>query len=352
MPERSRWRRHRPGRAAAGRDREPRRRDGATAGASSPCRAADTSIMLTLDVSRSMCSTDVTPNRLAAAAGRGAQVRRRPAGGTAHRHRRVRGIAQILVPPTTDTRPAAATRSTASRPSIGTAIGNGILDVDRRAVAGEPRHRAEHGEAHARPTRKRHRFASKYVPDIVVLLTDGASDRRRRPASTRPSRPPTAACACTRSASAPTNPATLVCTSEQLGADTFGAAVRRRRRVPPGSFGGGRSAAQLPRDRRRDARSPSPGRTGGTYARREAPSSSTRVFHDLPQRIATQKEDHELTVYFVGARRAARDRRRVGLSLWWNRYRLTHVRAFTFTGGDGTRGGGSSDPPGATPTRP
>ena len=52
---------------------------------------SDTSIMLTIDVSRSMCSTDVRPNRLSAAQDGGAQVRRRPAGRHAARDRRVRG---------------------------------------------------------------------------------------------------------------------------------------------------------------------------------------------------------------------------------------------------------------------
>ena len=52
---------------------------------------SDTSIMLTIDVSRSMCTTDVPPNRLAAAQAAAHRFVDAQPGGTRHRHRRVRG---------------------------------------------------------------------------------------------------------------------------------------------------------------------------------------------------------------------------------------------------------------------
>ena len=99
--------------------------------------------------------------------------------------------AQILVPPTTD-------RDRLNRAidgfstSLGTAIGNGVLasidalsrvnpDIAPSTVTLSP---AE---------RRQDRFASQYVPDVIVLLTDGAATtgvdpRDAAPAGGRPAR--------------------------------------------------------------------------------------------------------------------------------------------------------------------
>ena len=59
--------------------------------------------------------------------------------------------------------------------------------------------------------------------------------------------------------------------------------------------------------------------TGGTYARAASAPQLERAFRDLPMRIYTVKEVHELTVYLVavGALLAVGA---MATSRWWNRF--------------------------------
>ena len=87
---------------------------------------SDTSIILTLDVSRSMCSTDVSPNRLAAAQEAAREfVDDQPERHAPRASSRSPATAQILVPPTTD-RDRLHDAIDGLTTSIGTAIGNGV----------------------------------------------------------------------------------------------------------------------------------------------------------------------------------------------------------------------------------
>jgi Ca-activated chloride channel family protein len=162
--------------------------------------------------------------------------------------------------------------------------------------------------------RRQDRFASRYLPDVVVLLTDGAANIGVDPldaakqAADRRVRVFTIGFGTT-------SPSPLVCTPEQLGGDTLG---------PVGSGGGsprdlsrGRQGNFLQIDEptlRSIARI-----TGGTYARAAGAEQLARAFRELPKRIVTVKEIHELTVYLValGALLAVGA---VATSRWWNRF--------------------------------
>ena len=195
--------------------------------------------------------------------------------------------------------------------SLGTAIGNGVLasidalsrvnpDVAPSTVTLSP---AE---------RRRDRFASRYVPDVVVLLTDGAAttgvDPRdaARQAADRRVRVFTIGFGTT-------TPAPLSCTPQQFGGDTLeplgGGGV-------PVDLGVGRRGNFLQIDEatlRGIART-----TGGTYARAASASQLDKAFRDLPRRIVTVKEVHELTVYLV-ALGAVLALGAVMTSRWFNR---------------------------------
>ena len=162
------------------------------------------------------------------------------------------------------------------------------------------------------------RFASRYVPDIVVLLTDGAATGGVDPleaaqqAADRRVRVYTIGFGTT-------NPDfNLVCTAQQLGTDAagppFGGGGFRPDfgGGPPGGFG--RFLDIDEKTLRAIAKT-----TGGTYSRAQNSAQLVRVFQDLPKRVVTQKEHHELSVYLVlvGAILATGA---LGLSLWWNRY--------------------------------
>src|SRR6478752_6627700 len=125
MPGRSRWRRRIPvalltlGLAvlAVGAARPQ---------ATVPVASSSTTIMLALDVSGSMCSTDVTPNRITAAEKAAADFIKAQPSGARLGLVTFAGTAGLLVAPTSDKNKllAALKRLTTAR---GTAIGQGIL---------------------------------------------------------------------------------------------------------------------------------------------------------------------------------------------------------------------------------
>jgi len=85
-----------------------------------------TSILLALDVSRSMCSTDVDPNRLAVAQEAAKRFVDSQPNGTRLGIVAFAGTSQLLVPPTTD-KERLHTAIEELTTSIGTAIGNALL---------------------------------------------------------------------------------------------------------------------------------------------------------------------------------------------------------------------------------
>ena len=111
------------------------------------------------------------------------------------------------------------------------------------------------------------------------------ADRRREQPWRRPGRGgekrPPVGCGCTRSDSArPTRGVGRAPPSSSA------AGVRRRWiRGGGGGRGGGGRRPELPRDRRADARSPSPTSTGGEYFRAEDAESLVDVFAELPRRV-------------------------------------------------------------------
>jgi Ca-activated chloride channel homolog len=274
---------------------------------------SDTSIILTLDVSRSMCSTDVSPNRLGAAQRAARKFVDDQPNGTHLGLVAFAGTAQILVPPTTD-RDRLHDAIDGLTTSIGTAIGNGVLtSIDALA-----RVNAEIAPSTVKLTaaeRRRNQFAARYIPDVVVLLTDGAAttgvDPRdaARQAADRRIRVFTIGFGTT-------NPAPLVCSAEQFGGEALGPPTGALG-VPPPDFDVQRRGNFLQIDEatlRSIAKT-----TGGTYHRAASADQLERVFANLPKRVVTVDEVHELTVYLValGALLAIGA---VATSRWWNRF--------------------------------
>jgi Ca-activated chloride channel family protein len=279
---------------------------------------SDTSIMLTIDVSRSMCSTDVQPNRLAAAQAAARRFVDDQPGGTRMGIVVFAGSAQILVPPTTD-RDRLHSAIDGFSTSIGTAIGNGILAsidalsrVNPQIAPGTVRLSGRQKD--------RTGFASKYVPDVIVLLTDGAATTgvdpnvAARQAADRGVRVFTIGFGTE-------NPSSLVCTPEQFGGDTLdplggGASGGFDPRFIPGGGDprGGGNFLQIDESALRSiART-----TGARYARAANSRQLEHALATLPKRIVKVREVHELTVYLV----AFGGLLAIGAlvtSRWWNR---------------------------------
>jgi Ca-activated chloride channel family protein len=138
-----------------------------------------TTIILAMDVSRSMCSTDIQPNRLEAAKEAAIAFMQSQKPGTRFGLVAFAGFAELIQTPIDDQetlREAILSLSTGRR----TAIGSGILksiDAIAEADPGVPKStRLEAGDVPPEPLPR-----GAYVPHIVVLLTDGANNAGIRP---------------------------------------------------------------------------------------------------------------------------------------------------------------------------
>ena len=326
VPRRSRWRRHVPvaallsslgllGVAAA----RPQLVQDVPTGR--------TSIILALDVSQSMCATDVNPNRITAAQQAARDFVQNLPRGTRLGLVVFSGFAQLAVPPTTD-RKALVGAIDGLTTARGTAIGAAMLKaldaiaevnsdvkpvgdaVGTAAAGGTP--------AGSTPPPTAAPGAGGFVPDIVVLLTDGANTRGIAPLDAVPYAVARRVRIYTI-AFGTTQPASLSCSSQQLGGDgqRFGGGFGG------GGFGGGGGGfgggAGSPLRADTATLQKVAEQTGGTaYAAQDAPHLH-KVFAGLPKDVTVQKRRNEVTAPFVAVA-AVLSMVAIGLSIRWSAY--------------------------------
>lgn len=141
--------------------------------------ANQTTILLALDVSGSMCSTDIPPNRLVAAEGAATLFIRGQGSATEIGIVAFGGFAEVVQAPTSDQNAllkALQSLTTGRR----TAIGSGLLaSIDAIAeVDGAVQPSTGQGKLGVEPAAPP---KGDYVPDIIVLLTDGVSNAGPEP---------------------------------------------------------------------------------------------------------------------------------------------------------------------------
>lgn len=134
-----------------------------------PQISSSATIMLAIDVSGSMCSTDVKPNRITAAEQSAGAFIRSQAGGPRIGLVAFSGTAVELVPPTKDTQQLLTALDGLSVDG-GTAIGQGIL-TSLDAIAQVDPAVAPTGASTSRPP------GAGYADDVIVVLTDGSNNR-------------------------------------------------------------------------------------------------------------------------------------------------------------------------------
>jgi Ca-activated chloride channel family protein len=282
-----------------------------------------TTIVLAMDVSRSMCATDVDPNRLTVAQEAALAFVEDQADETRIGIVAFARFAEIIVPPTNDKQALKEAIENLTT-SIGTAIGSATLkSIDAIAELNEavaPSGVNLGSETDQTP------LAGFYQPDIIVVLTDGANTHGPLPldvaqkASARQVRIYTIGFGST-------SPGRMVCTPEQLGSDVFG-----------GGFGGGGFGGDWDsfggsnfggfggsRGFRRFLLLDEPTLqgmadiTGGAYYRTEDAEQLYDVFVNLPTEIVLQKERMEMSALFsmLGAAFASVA---VALALAWHRF--------------------------------
>lgn len=142
--------------------------------------SGQTTIILTLDVSRSMCMRDITPNRLEVARAAALSFIQQPVLGTQVGIVAFSGFAELAQPPTTDVtllQNSLATLTTSTQTAIGSAILrslDAIAEVDPRVVASHEidvlADASTEKLAEPLPSNR------SYAPHIIVLLTDGSSN--------------------------------------------------------------------------------------------------------------------------------------------------------------------------------
>ena len=303
LPRSSRWRRHLPvalllsslGVLAVASARPQMTQDVPT---------GRTSIILALDVSGSMCATDVDPNRLTVAQDAARDFVEDLPAGTRMGLVVFSGFAQIAVPPTTDhdVLTAAIDGLTTGR---GTAVGAAILKA-LDAIAEVNGDVEPVGDAAAfglgrgaQPSPA----AGGFVHDIVVLLTDGANTRGIPPLDAVPYAVERRIRIYTISFGT-TEPAMLACTAEQVSGD-----MQR--------FRGARGGRGFPLRADNATLQQVAQRTGGAAYGAEDAAQLRKVFTDLPKDVTVQKQPREVTAPFVliGAILAAAA---VGASIRWS----------------------------------
>ena len=285
-----------------------------------------TSIILALDVSRSMCATDVEPNRLAVAQDAARTFVKSQPSGTRIGIVAFAGFAELIVPPTTNKGDlvAAIDGLTTAR---GTVIGAAELKSLDAIAAINPEvapigadvGTAAGGASSSSPstTAPGGKPSGSYVPDIVVLLTDGANTRGIDPVEAAKQAVDRHVRVYTIGFGT-TNPTQMVCSAEQLGSDGiddggFGGAV-----FPPSGAGGGFGGAGQYLVIDEPTLQQVADMTGGAYFRAQDADQLKTVFAKLPKQVVLQSRNVEISAGF-----AALGALLVGaaavLSLLWNR---------------------------------
>jgi Ca-activated chloride channel family protein len=268
--------------------------------------SSSATILLALDVSQSMCSTDVDPNRLTAAQAAAADFIRAQPSGARIGLVAFAGAAGLIVPPTDDTDDllAALKGLTTSR---GTAIGQAILTSLDAIAEIDPSVSPTGVNVPARSD------PSDYAASTIVVLTDGANTQGVEPSTA-------ADMAAARGVRVytigfgTTNPAPSVCDSSQIGDGGLGG----RGGGFGGGFGGPGGRSPLVADD--DTLKQVAATTGGRFYKAQNADQLQGALSDLPRTITVTHEDKDLAAWFSGLGglliAAA-----VGLSLWWNRVR-------------------------------
>jgi Ca-activated chloride channel family protein len=276
-----------------------------------------TTIILALDISRSMCATDVSPNRLTVAQEAALAFIEDHADDTRIGIVAFARFAEIVVPPTNDKEVLKnAIRNFTT--SIGTAIGSATLkSIDAIAEVNEAvapsglNLRIETDEPPLEDT--------VYQPDIIVLLTDGANSHGPLPLDTAQQAADRKVRVYTIGFGT-TDPEQLVCTRQQLGSDAFsGGFGGLGGGFDGGGFGGGGGGFRRFFVLDEPTLQGVADITGGSYYRAEDAEQLYDVFVNLPTEIVLQKERLEISVIF-SIPGAIFTIIAVALSLTWHRF--------------------------------
>ncbi|MFI9559064.1 VWA domain-containing protein [Nonomuraea endophytica] len=268
--------------------------------ASVPVPSTSATILLALDTSGSMCSTDVDPNRITAARKAAAQFIESQRGGPRIGLVTFAGSAGLLVPPTDDTDSLikALDGLTVSR---GTAIGQAMLASIDAIAEVDPSVAPTGADVASDP-------GSGFAGAAIVVLTDGANTQGVDPriaaqeAALRRVRVFTIGFGTT-------NPAPMVCDNSQFDGRGFGWGGGGR-----GGFDRGRNPRTIDEPSLKQIAQT----TGGSYHRAENAGQLQTALDTLPGSFTVIQQRIDTAAYFA-AGGAVLIALALSLSLWWNR---------------------------------
>ena len=260
--------------------------------------AGQTTVILAMDVSRSMCATDIPPNRLVAAEAAATSFIDRHGSTTQIGIVAFAGFAEIVQSPTTDQEvlfDVVQSLTTGRRTAIGSAILkslDAIAEIDKSVAPSE----TEDSPPDAAPVPVP---AGAYAPAIVVLLTDGANNAGPPPVV-----------AAQQAAARGVRVYTIGFGTANPGGESPPCGLQFVGREPAGSpdaggfgfgFGGGGGGGQGGFRRAIDEETLKAvaDATGGTYYPAESANELQTVFQNLPTDLITKHEVMEISVAFA-----------------------------------------------------
>lgn len=268
--------------------------------------AGEVTIILAIDVSRSMCSTDIPPNRLQAAMAAARSFIQRQPPSTLIGIVGFAGFAQLIYPPTSDQEvleDVVSSLTTGRR----TAIGSGILEsLDAIAEFDQNVAPTVRNLNDPQPTPVPR---GAYAPSIIVLLTDGASNAGPHPLE-----------AAQQAADRGVRVYTIGFGTEQggpmdcgqgfFGGDPFGSPGGG---IQPFGGGGGGFRRGIDEDTLKQVSD----MTGGEYYAAESADELHAVFASLPTSLITRPDITEISFIFAGIG-AFLALLAIGLALMWH----------------------------------
>ena len=248
----------------------------------------EATVILAMDVSLSMCSTDIAPNRLEVSKDAALSFVRDNTSGRQVGIVAFAGFAELIQPPTTDLRlleNAIGYLSPARRTAIGSAILrsiDAIAEVDDRVAPSELSQSTD--SVPAIPE-------GEYLPHIVVLLTDGASNAGPHPLSAAEQAVERGVRVYTIGFGTTNNSSPMNCGDGDLFG--FGGGFGS----PFGGGGGGGGGFRREIDE--ETLTQIAEMTGGEYYAATSASELLEVFRNLPTYVVATRETTEISVFFT-----------------------------------------------------
>jgi len=275
--------------------------------------SGQTTVILAIDVSRSMCSTDVVPSRIQAAQAAALSFVKNQKSNTQIGIVAFSGFAEIIQPPTTDEQ---ALQSAIESLLVGrrTAIGSGILksldaiaEIDKSVAPS-----ITDGSPGIEPAPA---VKGIYAPDIIVLLTDGVNNTGPLPLDAAQQAVDRGIKVYTIGFGTALGSEFPSCGQQVQGSEPFGG-------FGGGGFGGGGGlggggGGGLRRGIDEQTLKQVADMTGGSYYSAESAGELQKVFQQLPMYLITKHVTTEISVIFaaIGAFLAGLG---MALSLMWH----------------------------------